>query len=70
MKAKKRTRKNNSKKEGLINHVRIEFEISSKTLDSLLAIIEKENRSLDDIIKEGLEKFVNRFNKPIDAHKK
>lgn len=70
MKTKKRTRKNNSQKRGLINLVRIEFEISSKTFNSLFEIIKKENRSLDDLVKEGLGKFVKGFNKPIGAHRK
>jgi len=70
MKTKKRTRKNNSQKRGLINLVRIEFEISSKTFNSLFEIIKKENRSLDDLVKEGLEKFVKGFNKPIGVHRK
>ena len=50
--------------------MRIEFEISSKTLDSLLEIIENEHRSLDDLIKEGLENFANGFIKPVGGNRK
>lgn len=67
---KKHKRKSNLQRRGLINRMRIEFEISSKTLDSLLEIIENEHRSLDDLIKEGLENFANGFIKPVGGNRK
>ena len=66
MKTKTQTQKPKNKlnRRGLINRVQIDFDVSESTFVALKNFCEREEVSLDDVVKIGLEAFVAGFNKP------